>query len=381
MFTNFNIIRRYIMDAIKLKPFNSQAPTMIFTDASFEGVGAMVCQPETINGSTQLLPIAFYSIRFTPRQKNYATVERELWAVLYTLEKARLFLLPEIIVYADNTSIVSIGRSEKHTTNRLTKYIELLHAYRITWKHIPGVKNVVADYLFRECLIDKPFLSDQTFDEHATFVEVNAVETTPVVEPEPDEENPAAKTQDSGQLEPNSDDISTADDDSEIIYRRPQDLPWTAVLSLKRIFMEKLDVLRQLAQVVRHFTCISDTLNYVDGTVLYYIITDNDYLQRATTLHNRFHASHRALKQMMFKKKWWNPNSDLLMLDIIRHCSQCEAYQKIHNLPAELPPIAKVPLFTRWNFDFAGPCLLDERAKYFIIAAEYVSKLCDNGIL
>ncbi|CCC67520.1 hypothetical protein NCAS_0A09620 [Naumovozyma castellii] len=62
----------------------------------------MVCQPDTVDGKTQLYPIASPSVRFTETQQRYSTVERELWAVLYTLEKARLTLSSSITIYTDN---------------------------------------------------------------------------------------------------------------------------------------------------------------------------------------------------------------------------------------------------------------------------------------
>lgn len=82
--------------------FDPHASTIIYTDANLVGAASMFCQPEKVNGKTILYPIAFYSVRFTPTQQRYATMERELCAVMYTLDGAHLFISLEITVYTDN---------------------------------------------------------------------------------------------------------------------------------------------------------------------------------------------------------------------------------------------------------------------------------------
>lgn len=133
---NFEEIKEWIDRALMLKPFDPQQPTVIYSDASKEGASAIVFQSEIHHNKTQLFPIGFNSVSFNPTQKRYATVERELWAVINTLEKARLLLSPNITIYTDNQGIISMGRSNRAVHPRLIKYLDVLTGYRPTWKNI-----------------------------------------------------------------------------------------------------------------------------------------------------------------------------------------------------------------------------------------------------
>lgn len=121
LLNNITEIKKWIRRTLLLKLFEPQAPTVIYSDASLRGAASMVCQPEKVDGKIRLFPVSFYSLKFTPTQQRYSTMERELCAVLTTLEKSRLFLSSNITIYTDNTGIISIGNSKTKTHNRVTK--------------------------------------------------------------------------------------------------------------------------------------------------------------------------------------------------------------------------------------------------------------------
>ncbi|CCC71120.1 hypothetical protein NCAS_0G02330 [Naumovozyma castellii] len=360
----------------------------------------MVCQPETINGRTFLYPIAFYSIQFSQTQQNYSTVERELFAVLHTLEKARLILSPQITIFTDNTGIVSIGRSARNTHPRFTKYLDILNGYRLTWKHIPGPKNVVADYLSRFGLDDQPYLHLADIDKTATEIELNTIDLKAVNTDYNDITNATATTS-TDNTATSTDNNTTSTDNTtistdnatttittentttntpindeltdEFIIETPNNLNWTEILSIKQILSDSATIPRKFTKVIKSFAIINDTLYYfLDGN-LYNIINDAEYMDRATELHKLFHASHRVLKQMMLTDKIWSPNGELLTLDVTRTCRHCEVHQRFVDLPVTLPSIIKVPVFSRWHLDFAGPLPKDNIYRHFLIAVDYTS--------
>lgn len=355
LLSNFQKIKQLITDSLKLKLFDPQVPTFIYTDANQTGGASMVCQPKTINGKVYLYPIAFYSIRFTPTQQRYSTVERELFAVLHTLEKARLILSPQITIFTDNTGIVSIGRSERNTHPRFTKYLDILNGYRLTWKHIPGPTNVVADYLSRFGLSNQPYLQLSDIDKVATEIELEDIhlkavntehnipsntqppdrlsESTPTNTESNEANEPSPNTEQSNEVTdptpstiPNDTLVQTEDDN--IIIDSPINLTWTEILLIKELFTTSGTIPQKFSKVIIYFTLINNILYYFRDNQLYHIINDAEYLDRATTLHQLFHASHRVLQQMMITDHLWPPNGQLLTLDVTKTCRHCEVHQR-----------------------------------------------------
>ena len=83
-------------------------------------------------------------------------------------------LCRSITIYTDNKGIISIGNTYKQTHPRFAKFLDLLNVYRLTWKYVPGPKNVVADYLSRYGLDSQPELQFDHWDELATEITLKA---------------------------------------------------------------------------------------------------------------------------------------------------------------------------------------------------------------
>ncbi|EDO18103.1 Tkp3 protein [Vanderwaltozyma polyspora DSM 70294] len=350
MTTNFHLIKQAILKSITLKLFDPQAPTIIYTDASLTGAASILLQPENQNGNTILYPIAFYSIRFNPTQQRYSTVERELWAVLHTLEKARLLLSSNITIYTDNQGIISIGKTERATHPRLTKYLDLLNTYRLTWKYIKGSQNYVADYLSRYGLSQKTTLNLDEWEQLGTTIDLATTQLNNLTN------EPSAN-------------------DTDLIINNVHNLSWSQILEIQQILRENLPVPQIYQNIIHIFTWVNNNFYIFYHQQLHHILTDIDYIQKATSAHNRFHASHRVLEQIMVQEKYWNPKHSVLLLDIVRNCQHCETYQRFIDLPVELPKMKVTPPLTRWHFDFAGPLPSSNDYQYFILAVDYTSNI------
>ena len=113
-------------------------PFIIHTDASKTQLGAVISQ----NGR----PIAFYSRKLNPAQRNYTTTERELLAIVETLKEFRNILLGQTIhVYTDHQNLTY----KNFNTERVMRWRLILEEYGPTFYYIKGPKNVVADALSR----------------------------------------------------------------------------------------------------------------------------------------------------------------------------------------------------------------------------------------
>jgi len=125
-------------------------PFIIHTDASMEGVGAILSQ---VDDQGHEHPIIYISRALKPAEKNYPTTHQELLAVVYAMQKFRPYVLGQkFTIYTDHQPLVHI-RNTKDLSGRLARWILYLEPYatngnmNIVYK--PGKKNTNADALSR----------------------------------------------------------------------------------------------------------------------------------------------------------------------------------------------------------------------------------------
>jgi hypothetical protein len=141
------------------------APFQIHTDASDLQLGAVISQNNK--------PIAFYSRKLNPAQRNYTTTERELLAILETLKEFKNILLgQEIIVHTDHKNLMY----KNFNTERVMRWRLIIKEFGPTFEYTPVAKNVVANTISRlEENYNKPEVNKDlfTFVQHLSNLETN----------------------------------------------------------------------------------------------------------------------------------------------------------------------------------------------------------------
>ena len=114
---------------------------VLTTDASDTGIGAVLSQNDR--------PVAFYSKRLNATQGRYTTGEKELLAIVSSIEHFRHLLDgKKIIVETDHRNLVSALTRHK-MNSRLVRAITYLQQFDVVLRYIDGKSNVVADHLSR----------------------------------------------------------------------------------------------------------------------------------------------------------------------------------------------------------------------------------------
>ena len=118
---------------------------VIQSDASQFGVGATILQ--RINVEERV--IAYASRKLLPREQLYSTIERELLAVTFSLQKFDQYVYGrEIRLETDHKPLLYL-KSLADKSSRIARWALLLHRFDIHSSHLPGKLNIVSDALSR----------------------------------------------------------------------------------------------------------------------------------------------------------------------------------------------------------------------------------------
>ena len=127
-------------------------PFFLATDASTYRVGAILSQEGETNPRTNKLiqhPIAYYSATFTPTERNYDIYERELLAVLKSLEHWRPHLAATeepVTVLTDHANL-TFWKNSRKVNRRVARWFATLQDYNLKIKHVPGKLHAAPDML------------------------------------------------------------------------------------------------------------------------------------------------------------------------------------------------------------------------------------------
>ena len=118
----------------------------LLVDASSTSIGCCLIQWAD-DGSEN--PIAFASMKLSPTQSRWSTIEREAFAVIWALRKFRSWIfLSKIVVFSDHNPLLYLTESAPKSA-KLARWALALQDYNIDFRYRAGRKNVAADFLSR----------------------------------------------------------------------------------------------------------------------------------------------------------------------------------------------------------------------------------------
>ncbi|GBM94432.1 Retrovirus-related Pol polyprotein from transposon 17.6 [Araneus ventricosus] len=131
--------------------FDPRVESEIVVDAFPFGLGAVLQQ----RGK----PIAFASSTLTPKQRNYAHIEKELLAVLHGCKKFHQYIYgTKFKIYSDHKPLIAMSKKPLSAmSSRMQRFYLQLQCYDYEIFYKPGEEMFVSDTLSRAPLIKKHF--------------------------------------------------------------------------------------------------------------------------------------------------------------------------------------------------------------------------------
>lgn len=136
-------------------------PFILQTDASDEGIGAVLLQART-DEPTKVAPVLYISRRLRPAERNYATVEKEALAAYWAIKKLEVYLYGrQFTLRTDHRPLLHLQTADK-LNPKLKRWALYLNLFKFTAEHVEGSENHLADLLSRRALPDDVSLASAT---------------------------------------------------------------------------------------------------------------------------------------------------------------------------------------------------------------------------
>lgn len=144
--TAFQMLKDMCTTSPTLRIFDVKLPIQIETDASDLAIGA--CLTQEFEGKRH--PLAYYSRKMTPAEQNYDIHDKELLAIVVSLQHWRVYAegAPGLIIYSDHKNLTTFTTT-KQLNRRQVRWSELLRQYKFKIQYTPGRDNGRADALSR----------------------------------------------------------------------------------------------------------------------------------------------------------------------------------------------------------------------------------------
>ena len=320
-----------------MKSFNPNNETILVTDASDKGLGALLVQMS--EGEEKLIACASRCLKGA--EYSYSVVEKESLAIHWAINKFRNFLWGiQFPVRSDHKPLVSIFRNKglDSISTRIRRWVMSLQDFNFIVNYIPGAVNVSADCLSR--------LVDQTMEHPDGSGEESYAEVCNVCEV--------------------TEGIITEGEWVEQL--KADDSISKVMVQVKK--GKKLDSLKPWNMVWHELTVERDIL--MRGTRL----IPPESLR--TKLIEKAHIGHLGIvktKERLRMNFWW-PGMDMAIERQVRDCTQCITSDK--PLRTKQPPMVcrRLPRYP-WDelsMDIIGPIRGELKTPYLIVLEDLYSR-------
>ena len=342
---SFQRVKQLVSNSPMLKPFREDLPTVVTSDASDRGAGAVLSQVQP-DGSEQ--PVAFWSRTFTDTERRYSVSEREALSAVQAVERWKVYLWGRKFTLRTDHSALTTLLSPKFSGRagaRVARWQARLLPYAYDVVYAPGNRIPAADALSRLPLSDTGPAEED--DEVIALVTDEAAEVL------------------------SEDDVREASllDETLQQLRSVIDTGWPASA-------------RSCSPEVRPYFPVRHELHVRRDSVILRgadrVVVPAALIDRYLQLGHRAHDGIVRTKQLLRSLCWW-PGMDRAVADLVKACDLCQQSDKVLSQKVRPAPLQPVPLPTRpWSklgVDVVGPIAgVPQSARYAVTLTDYHSK-------
>ena len=146
----FEELKTFLTTDLVLRLPNNRFPFKVQTDASDEGIGAVLLQiyPEGDR------PVAYISKKFTQTQRRWSPMEQECYAFICSLDKWHNYLSGTHFIWETDHKALTQLNQKAQINKRCERWRLKILEYDFKVKYIPGLTNSMPDYLSRSPVED-----------------------------------------------------------------------------------------------------------------------------------------------------------------------------------------------------------------------------------
>jgi len=147
----FNELKRVLSSEPILRIFDPDLETELHTDASQDGIGAILLQRSPTDN--RLHPVQYMSRKSQPAERKYKSYELEVLAVTEALEKFRIYLLGRKFKIVTDCAAFTQTMRKREVSPRIWRWIKNLEDFDYTLEHRPGTRMKHVDALSRNAIM------------------------------------------------------------------------------------------------------------------------------------------------------------------------------------------------------------------------------------
>ena len=147
----FTRLKEALIGKPVLQLIDPELPFILQTDASDDGLGAVLLQVRT-GDARELAPVMYASRKLKPAERNYSVIEKEALAVYWAFKKFEVYLYGRhFVLRTDHRPLLHLQSADK-LNPRLKRWSLYMSLFTFTAQHIEGENNHMADLLSRRPL-------------------------------------------------------------------------------------------------------------------------------------------------------------------------------------------------------------------------------------
>ena len=389
--SGFNHLKQALVESPILGYPDFTKPFIVYTDASIDGLGAMLVQEQEFE--SQIIPRAIWYCgrSLNKHEKKYSITDLELTGVYYAIQQFRPYLqYNQVTFYTDHKSLEYLQNC-KQPTGRLGRIHQAITMLDYSIKHLPGTKMAHVDAISRFPHLTLPSEYEETIEPDFTvpqLIEPKVETDLSVIAVNAKAHGTKAKLTQEGKAK-QLDKFSDLSEDNRTNIKSKQSLDPISSNRIKLMNGDDVDVspseLKILLATIDDFI-LEDGILYrvhyqprsqerckANKCSLQLVVPKSLQQHVIKELHSDVHFAHQKVWHKAKEKYWW----PRMFCDIKEFCTSCIQCQEAKG-HQKRPPLIPIESEHPWQIvgvDITEPHVVSKNGnKYILVFVDLFSK-------